>query len=659
LDRKNVRLQVSGKTNLSKVEIKKACNLSTSNFSGEVGTITITGAISDQTTIGVPADKLYVDGKANLLLKKAIGEVVVDEDAAGTKLELDKAAKVSTLTVDGKVALSGSGTISRLEANAGNITYTSSLTISKTVTASGVKAPTITTTSSSSSSSSSSASRTRSVNTVDEFEAAVANDAISTINVTDDITDEIDATRTGSRSFTINFGIHTMGDVSITASAVSAITLNDSGLEDAGATIANLTIDAENAHVVNDVQVTGTVTILAVSHSTLVQQDGAGVIEMFGAGTLECLGLYFGPDAPTPPPVFINTSEPVGLNGTFGSIGIQQPNAQVSFGASSQVDQLTVGSGAGGGTITTGVGAAIAQVLANANVEVGGSGHVGEVQVVTNDDITITGPASTIGSITNTGSGTVTSTGGITVQQKAVKPMVSFTSASSPSATDGQLNNTSTAMEYKLASDPDTAYVTCGDTDTTGLAPGVYVVRVKEALPVLASDTVEITVTAPVAPVFSINYQITTGEDGEGVEVKFTKPDLTGIEKFRIEFSKDGTNWEDRYYENPVDEDFFCPVEVISLDLDEDTTFSHIKVTSIAEEDSIYEDKEVVTASPFTFTVSTDAAPAFTVSKTATGVYDVTLTNGVDPDALYVFLITKDAGTPSEYRYTCVRQVEM
>ncbi|MDD4844791.1 MAG: S-layer homology domain-containing protein, partial [Anaerotignum sp.] len=95
LDRKNVRLQVSGKTNLSKVEIKKACNFNASNFTGEVGTITITGAISDQTTIGVPADKLYVDGKANLLLKKVIGEVVVDEDAGGSKLELDKAAKVS------------------------------------------------------------------------------------------------------------------------------------------------------------------------------------------------------------------------------------------------------------------------------------------------------------------------------------------------------------------------------------------------------------------------------------------------------------------------------------------------------------------------------------------------------------------------------------
>ena len=142
LDKKNVRVQVSGKTELPTVEIKKAANLNAKNFEGEVGRISISAEITDKITIDAPADKLYVDNKANVLIKSDIIDVIVDEDAEGTKVEVASDAKVTTLTADGKVALSGSGKISTLEANVDGITYSSNLTISDTETAKDVKEPT-------------------------------------------------------------------------------------------------------------------------------------------------------------------------------------------------------------------------------------------------------------------------------------------------------------------------------------------------------------------------------------------------------------------------------------------------------------------------------------------------------------------------------------
>ncbi|MCQ4935282.1 S-layer homology domain-containing protein, partial [Anaerotignum propionicum] len=141
MDKKNVRLELSGKTKLPNVEIKKACNLTASNFSGEVKRISITSSISDKTTIGVAAEKLYVESKADLYITKDIDQVVVEKDAAGTKIEVGSNSKVSTLAADGKISLNGKGKVSTLEANVDGITYASDITITKTETAKGVDKP--------------------------------------------------------------------------------------------------------------------------------------------------------------------------------------------------------------------------------------------------------------------------------------------------------------------------------------------------------------------------------------------------------------------------------------------------------------------------------------------------------------------------------------
>ncbi|WP_312070586.1 S-layer homology domain-containing protein, partial [Anaerotignum propionicum] len=141
MDKKNVRLELSGKTKLPNVEIKEACNLTTSNFSGEVKRISIISSVSDKITIGVAAEKLYVESKADLYITRDIDQVVVEKNAAGTKIEVGSNSKVSTLTADGKVSLNGKGKISTLEANVDGITYASDITITKTETAKGIDKP--------------------------------------------------------------------------------------------------------------------------------------------------------------------------------------------------------------------------------------------------------------------------------------------------------------------------------------------------------------------------------------------------------------------------------------------------------------------------------------------------------------------------------------
>ncbi|WP_304508981.1 S-layer homology domain-containing protein, partial [Anaerotignum sp.] len=495
LEKKNVRLQVSGKTELSTVEIKKACKFNSNNFSGNVGKIYITTAISDKITVSVEADKLYVDEKANLLITKDIDDVIIDKDAAGTKLEVDEDAKVSTVTADGEVALSGKGKISTLEANVDDITYTSGLTISKTETAKGVDEPTKASSSgSSSSSSSSSKKRTKSVDTVDEFEEAVASNSISTIYVTGDISGAINATRTGTRSLTISFAKHTMGNVTITAPEVTSIYLNDSGAEDAGASITNLTIDAPKAHVENSVEVTGDIIIKAVSSSTLKVKDAAQGIKMQGPGRLEVISSL-----PTPPPVSVETADNVQLAGTLGTVNVNTTGANVEVVNGAAVNQISVPFTSTGATITT--KGTVAQIQTAASVAIAGSGTVANVDATENGiKITVNGTAtvSNVNAVGVTGiiiDGTSTHKPA-TATSKAAAPTSLVGVAPTTSANnDGRITGVDNTMEYKLSTDSDYSAIT--GTEITGLVPGTYYVRVKAvegADPVLASNPVKVVV---------------------------------------------------------------------------------------------------------------------------------------------------------------------
>ncbi|WMI82021.1 S-layer homology domain-containing protein [Anaerotignum sp. MB30-C6] len=640
VEKKDVRLRLSGKTMLPKVEMKKVCILSGSSFSGKVNTISITEAISDKITIGVAADRLYIEEKANLFITKDIENVIIEKNGAGTKVEVDKDAKVSILTADGKVALSGSGKISKLEANVDNITYTSDLIISKTETAKGVDAPTkVAPSSGGSSSNSSSKKRMASVKTAAEFEAAVANNDISSINVIGDIDGTINATRSGSRDLSINFGTYSLGNVSITAPEATAITLNDSGVAAAGASMERLTIHAPKAHVENSVEVIVEVVIKAVSSSTFKVKDTVPSVIMEGHGRLEVV-----PTLGDKPEVVIRTTQSVQLAGSIHYVFVDIVGANVVVAGSATVEQVVVPQTSTGATITAASHGEITQLQTGSNVIIAGGGTISEVQVTTDQNVTITAPNANIASITNIGTGTVTVTPPIPVKKKA-KPPTNLLGVAPKTSTsnDGKITGVSSNMEYRLSTQ--TTYTNITGTEITDLASGIYFVRVKAVGEVLASDDVKVIVPTVVAAVTNIRYELT--ENDTMIEVLFNEPsDITGIEAFMVEFSKDGGNTWENPYENPVRSDIYCDVAHLTRSLDATTIYTHVKVTSIAKQG--YSDSEVIQAIPYTFTVE-GIAPAFTVEKEAHGVYSIILADQPALDAIYVLDITKDGSTPDGY----------
>ncbi|MDD3417090.1 MAG: S-layer homology domain-containing protein [Lachnospiraceae bacterium] len=142
LDKKNVRFQVSGKTEISKLEIKQACNLQEKNFTGEVKAISVAAPVSDKITIGLNAGELIVQNKSTLVINKNIEKIVIENGANDTKLEIEKGAKIGTVTADAKLAITGSGTVAKLEAHVDGITVAPSTAVTKTDTAPGVTEPT-------------------------------------------------------------------------------------------------------------------------------------------------------------------------------------------------------------------------------------------------------------------------------------------------------------------------------------------------------------------------------------------------------------------------------------------------------------------------------------------------------------------------------------
>ncbi len=96
-------------------------------------------------------------------------------------------------------------------------------------------------------------------------------------------------------------------------------------------------------------------------------------------------------------------------------------------------------------------------------------------------------------------------------------PTVTGQDATSAAANDGKLLGTTAAMEYSKSVDFAQAF-DCADNETTGLAPGIYYVRVKATATVAAGKAVQITILDASAP--QLGYWT---DDGN-----YTAGDLTG-----------------------------------------------------------------------------------------------------------------------------------
>ena len=146
LQKENVHLRLTGDTVVNDVAISAPCRITKdSSFKGTLGTITIDleKASSREVQIEVPAKRVELASKANVALNANAEKLVLGKEAEGAQLEIKRGVTVGELTADAKVKLTGSGTVASLDVSASGVTVSGSLTVKKTETTDGAKAPTV------------------------------------------------------------------------------------------------------------------------------------------------------------------------------------------------------------------------------------------------------------------------------------------------------------------------------------------------------------------------------------------------------------------------------------------------------------------------------------------------------------------------------------
>lgn len=145
IEKTGVEVSFSGKTDVKEVQVGAVFELTADDFEGSIDTVRITKEVAEKgdVVIDVPVDEVIVEKKASVKVKENVDTIQIAEDAEGSELDIAKDVVVDLVKADGKVEISGDGTVKKLEANADGITYHRDVTINKTEVASGVEAPTV------------------------------------------------------------------------------------------------------------------------------------------------------------------------------------------------------------------------------------------------------------------------------------------------------------------------------------------------------------------------------------------------------------------------------------------------------------------------------------------------------------------------------------
>lgn len=145
IEKTGVEVSFSGKTDVKEVQVGAVCELTADDFEGSIDTVRITKEVAEKgdVVIDVPVDEVIVEKKASVKVKENVDTIQIAEDAEGSELDIAKDVVVDLVKADGKVEISGDGTVKKLEANADGITYHRDVTINKTEVASGVEVPTV------------------------------------------------------------------------------------------------------------------------------------------------------------------------------------------------------------------------------------------------------------------------------------------------------------------------------------------------------------------------------------------------------------------------------------------------------------------------------------------------------------------------------------
>ena len=145
LQKVNVHLRLIGNTALERVEIGLPCRITQdSTFKGALGALVIDLAkeSAKEIQIGVPAKRVELLSRANVALNADVETLRIDRDAEGAQLDIKRGVTVGELSIDARVAQTGSGLVVSLVVSVSGVTVSGSLTVEKTGTEGGAKAPT-------------------------------------------------------------------------------------------------------------------------------------------------------------------------------------------------------------------------------------------------------------------------------------------------------------------------------------------------------------------------------------------------------------------------------------------------------------------------------------------------------------------------------------
>ena len=146
LQKVNVHLRLIGNTALDRVEIGLPCRITQdSTFKGALGTLVIDleKTSNQKIQIEVPAKLVELLSRANVALNADVETLRIDRDAEGAQLDIKRGVTVGELSIDARVALTGSGLVVSLVVSVSGVTVSGTLTVEKTGTEDGAKAPTI------------------------------------------------------------------------------------------------------------------------------------------------------------------------------------------------------------------------------------------------------------------------------------------------------------------------------------------------------------------------------------------------------------------------------------------------------------------------------------------------------------------------------------
>ena len=146
LEKEGVHLRLRGDTALKRVEIGLPCRIARdSTFEGALGALVIDLAkeSAKEIQIEVPAKRVELLSRANVALNADVETLRIDRDAEGAQLDIKRGVTVGELSIDARVALTGSGLVVSLVVSVSGVTVSGSLTVEKTGTEGSAKAPTI------------------------------------------------------------------------------------------------------------------------------------------------------------------------------------------------------------------------------------------------------------------------------------------------------------------------------------------------------------------------------------------------------------------------------------------------------------------------------------------------------------------------------------